>query len=88
MGGISFGGGNQLYGLNPVNDQLMLLSLGGGPASVVGSLGQNIGNNGMAYDCSTNTIYGADAIQERFFTVDPNTGLASNFVNLSHLHLS
>ena len=83
MGGISFGGGNQLYGLNPVNDQLMLLSLSGGPASVVGTLGDNIGNNGMAYDCSTDTIYGADAIQDRIFTVNPNTGLASNFVNTS-----
>ena len=83
MGGISFGGSNQLYGLNSANNQLMLLNLGGGPASVVGSLGNNIGNNGMAYDCSTDTMYGADASQNRIFTVDPNTGLASNFVSTS-----
>ena len=40
------------------------------PASAVGTLGDNIGNNGMAYDCSTDTIYGADAIRDRIFTVD------------------
>ena len=81
MGGISFGGSNQLYGLNAANNELVLLDVNGGPATVVGPLGTNIGNNGMAYDCSTDTIYGADASQNRIFTVDPTTGLASNFVS-------
>jgi len=80
MGGISFGGGNQLYGLNASSDQLMLLDVQGGIASVIGPLGTNIGNNGMAYDCSTDTLFGADAQTNRIFTVDPVTGMASNFI--------
>jgi hypothetical protein len=83
MGGISFGSGNQLYGLNAGDDDLMALDITTGAGSVVGSLGNNIGNNGMAYDCSTDTLYGADAALNRIFTVDPTTGLASNFVSTS-----
>ena len=79
MGGISFGSGNLLYGLDSGNNTVMQLNINGGPSSVVGSLGTSIGNNGMAYDCSTDTLYGADAQQNRIFTVDPNTGVASNF---------
>jgi hypothetical protein len=83
MGGISFGGGNQLYGLNSANNQFMHLDVNGGPATVVGSLGTSIGNNGMAYDCSTDTLYGADASTNQIFSVDPTTGIASNFVSTS-----
>lgn len=83
MGGISFGGGNQLYGINSGNDQFMQLNLNGTPGTVVGPLGSDIGNNGMAYDCSTDTLYGADATLDRIFTIDPATGQTSNFVSTS-----
>ena len=83
MGGISFGGGNQLYGINSGSDQFMQLNLNGNPGSVIGPLGSDIGNNGMAYDCSTDTLYGADANLDRIFTIDPVTGQASNFVSTS-----
>ena len=84
-GGVSDGeflcGGNQLYGLNPVNDQLMLLSLSGAQY-LCWDLRIIFATTGWHTLC-TDTIYGADAIQDRIFTVDPNTGLASNFVNTS-----
>ena len=56
---------------------------------MVGTLGDNIGNNGMAYDCSTNTIYGADAIQDRILQWIPTLVLPVTLSILpSHLHLS
>ena len=64
-------------------DQLMLLDINGGGSSYIGPLGTGIGNNGMAYDCSTDTLYGADASGDRIFTVDPATGLAGNFISTS-----
>ncbi len=83
MGGISFGGGNKLFGLNSANDQLMQLDITNGSATLLGPLGTPIGNNGMAYDCSTDTLYGADASSNEIFTVDPSSGQASNFISTS-----
>jgi len=83
MGGIAFGAGSQLYGLNSSANQLVSLSTTNGAASPIGPLGVSLGNNGMAYDCSTDTLYGANASGNQIFTLDPTTGAASNFKNTS-----
>ncbi len=40
----------------------------------------DLGADGLAYDCSTDTLFGIDANTDQVFSVDPATGLASGFV--------
>jgi hypothetical protein len=81
--GISFGPGGRLFALDGSNDRLLELDPLTAQASVIGPLGIDIGYNGMAYNCSTDTLYGIDADADRLFTVDPATGRASNILSLS-----
>lgn len=77
--GIAFGPNGVLYGLDSTNDQLVRFDPAGN-GTVVGSLGISLGNCGLAYDCTTQRLIGADATTDRLFTVDPATGATSNFV--------
>ena len=79
MGGISFAGTGQLYGISQDSNELMTLDPSTGRASVVGSLGYNLGACGIAYDCATDTLYGADS-SGMIFQVDTTTGTLHSFV--------
>jgi hypothetical protein len=81
MGGISFAGGGSLYGISQASDEFMSLSTTTGAASVVGALGFDLSACGIAYDCSTDTLYGADN-SGQIFQVDTTTGLLHSFVSI------
>ena len=80
MGGISFAGTGKLYGISQSSDQLMTLDPVTGAATPVGALGFNLGASGIAYDCTTDTLYGADA-SGAVFQVDTETGRLHSFVS-------
>lgn len=78
--GIVFGPSGKLYGLDTNNDSLVEFDLFSGQGSIIGSLGTNIGNCGLAYDCANDRLVGADGASNRIFTIDPVTGTAYDFV--------
>jgi len=77
IGGIGFGPGGRLYGIGS-NDTLWEFDLTTGAATAVGPLGIDIGNSGLAWDCTTSTMYGADGSGDRIFEIDLTTGQATN----------
>lgn len=77
VGGIGFGPGGRLFGIGSA-DELVEFDLGTGVATVVGPLGIDIGNSGLAWDCSTQTMFGADGRDNRIFQIDLSTGAATN----------
>jgi len=81
--GISFGPGGDLYGLDKDTDELVNLNLTAGYATPIGSLGFDLGNCGLAYDCSTDTLYGADADTNTLHTLNPLTGETLSTVQTS-----
>lgn len=78
LGGISFGPGGRLFGLGGGEDTLWEFDLSTGVATAIGPLGIDVGSSGMAWDCSTQTMYGADTNQKIVFEVDLTTGEARN----------
>ena len=83
MGGIGFGSSGRLYGLSTSDDMLVELDTSTGRASTVGPLGFDIGSNGLAYDCSTDTLWGADSGSGQIFGLDLATGAATGFLATS-----
>ena len=75
IGGIAFGPDDRLFGIGS-KDQLIELDPTTGTARVVGELGIDIGNSGLAWDCTTSTMYGADALNDTIFEIDLETGAA------------
>lgn len=82
MGGISFAGSGVLYGVSQVSDELMQIDPFTGAATPLGDLGFNLSASGIAYDCATDTLYGADT-SGMVFEVDTTTGLLHSFVMTS-----
>jgi hypothetical protein len=80
IGGIGFGPGGRLFGIGG-EDVLYEFDTSTGTASVVGPLGIDIGNSGLAWDCTTQTMYGADGRGDRVFEIDLTTGAATNVRN-------
>ena len=80
MGGIGFGPAGRLFGIGQA-DVLYEFDLATGEGSVVGPLGINVGTSGLAWDCTTQTMYGADGNGDRVFEVDLTTGAATNVQN-------
>ena len=80
MCGIAFGPGGILYGLDSTNDQLVEIDISTGAGTVIGSLGFELGNCGLSYDCTNDRLIGANATTSEIFTVDPVTGLGSGHV--------
>ena len=76
IGGISFGPSGRLFGIGGTSDTLWEFDLATGVATAIGPLGIDIGSSGLAWDCSTQTMYGADTIEDRVFEVDLTTGAA------------
>jgi len=77
IGGIGFGPAGRLFGIGR-NDYLYEFDLSDGQATIVGPLGIDIGTSGLAWDCSTQTMYGADGTNNLVFEVDLTTGAATN----------
>jgi len=75
VGGIGFGPDERLFGIGS-QDQLLEFDTSTGQAEVVGELGIDIGNSGLAWDCTHSTMYGADALHDRIFEIDLETGQA------------
>ena len=82
MGGIGFGPGGRLFGIGQA-DVLYEFDLSTGVGSVVGPLGIDVGTSGLAWDCTTQTMYGADGNGDRVFEIDLTTGAATNVQNTS-----
>ncbi len=82
IGGIGFGPGGRLFGIGS-NDRLWEFDLTTGAATSVGSLGIDIGNSGLAWDCTHSKMYGADGSGDRIFEIDLSTGQASNIRSTS-----
>ncbi len=78
LGGISFGPGGRLFGIGGGEDTLWEFDLSTGVGTAIGPLGIDIGSSGMARDCSTQTMYGADTNQDIVFELDLATGEARN----------
>lgn len=81
--GISFGPGGELYGLDSEKNELVSIDSNAGFATTIGGLGFDLGNCGLAYDCSTDTLYGADANANRIHKIDPVTGQSVSYVETS-----
>lgn len=82
MGGISFAGSGVLYGISQASDELMQIDPFTGGATPLGDLGFDLSASGIAYDCATDTLYGADT-SGMVFQVDTSTGLLHRFVMTS-----
>jgi hypothetical protein len=78
--GIVFGPNGKLYGLDTSIDSLVEFDLSTGIGSVIGSIGVSIGNCGLAYDCANDRLVGANGSNGEIFTLDPQTGLAHDFI--------
>lgn len=78
IGGLAFGPGGRLFGIGGASDALWEFDLATGAATRIGSLGIDIGSSGLAYDCTTQTLYGADTFEDRIFEIDVATGAARN----------
>ena len=77
IGGIAFGPSGRLFGIG-AGDTLWEFDLSTGAATAIGPLGLDIGNSGMAWDCSTQTMFGADTNADVVFEIDLSTGQALN----------
>jgi len=82
MGGINFGPGGYLYGLDWDADALVRLDHSDGAGTEVGAVGFDLGHSGLAYDCATDSLWGADALTGQLFRVDASSGLAYDFVSV------
>jgi hypothetical protein len=81
MGGIGFGSSGKLYGLHSGGDEVVEMNTHTGEAESVGALGFDLGTSGLAYDCSTDTLWGADGTSNQIFRVDTLTGAATDLVS-------
>ncbi len=81
LGGLSFGPGGYLYGLDDSADQIWRLDPDTGVGTLVGPIGFNVGANGLAYDCTNDRLVGADSNTGRVFYIDVHTGEAYGFMN-------
>jgi hypothetical protein len=77
IGGIGFGPGGRLFGIGST-DLLYEFNPSTGAGSIIGPLGINVSTSGLAWDCTTQTMYGADGSGDRIFEVDLTTGAATN----------
>ncbi|MCB9765527.1 MAG: putative metal-binding motif-containing protein [Alphaproteobacteria bacterium] len=83
LGGIGFGPGGILYGLDYNNDNTVRLDTSTGTASVIGGVGFDLGYTGLAYDCTHDILYGVDRTSQRLFQVDTSTGRLGSFVSVN-----
>ena len=83
MGGISFGPDGRLFGFSHGEDAIMEINPNTGNAVELYSLPFDAGKAGMAYDCSTETLYAVDADSDTLYTVDPYSGALMSSLPIS-----
>jgi hypothetical protein len=74
MGGISFGPNGRLFGFSHLDDAIVEINPSTGAATELYALPFDAGMAGMAYDCSTETLYAVDIDTDQLFTIDSTTG--------------
>ncbi len=80
--GVAFDSSGRLLGISADDDVLLEIDPQSGTVTEVGAVGFDIGNNGLAYDCADDLVYGIDADSRQVFEVDTSTGLAMNAVSI------
>jgi len=74
MGGIAFGPNGRLFGFSHLDDAIVEIDPSTGAATQLYALPFDAGMAGMAYDCSTETLYAVDIDTDQLFTIDHTTG--------------
>jgi hypothetical protein len=74
VGGMAFDRDGRLWGLDQTHDMMVRFDPATGAATPVSPLGFDLGNNGLAYDCATDTFYGIQGNGGLLFTIDGATG--------------
>jgi hypothetical protein len=74
--GISFGPDGKMYAINSSNDNLYEMDLVTGQGTLIGPLGIDIQNCGLAYDCKRNSLIGTTSSTDEIFYIDHTTGAA------------
>ena len=84
--GLTVGPGGELYGLNSETDTLVVFDTTDGSSTEIGSLGMELGNCALTYDCSSDTLMGMhvnpDDSKGVLFSIDAATGVATTEVSL------
>lgn len=78
--GISFGPNGKLYAINGNNDSLYEMNTTTGQATLIGPLGVDIENCGIAYDCTNDVLVGATSSTDQIFKINHNSGQAYDFI--------
>ena len=74
MGGVAFNSSGDLFGIVGSTDQIVQINPNTGSAAALASIGSDVGNAGMAYDCATDTMYALDSNTDTLFEVDHGSG--------------
>jgi hypothetical protein len=80
-GGIVFRG-TELYGIPAEWDDVVTYDLFNASPTVIGPLGLDLESSGVAYDCTTDTVYGVDSYGGTLFKIDPVSGTAYDLISL------
>ena len=78
--GISFGPNGKLYAIRNTNDSLYEMDLTTGQGTLIGPIGVDIENCGLAYDCKNNALLGTTSSTDEIFHIDHTTGAAYNII--------
>ncbi len=81
--GLSFADDGRLYAIDQTSNQTFEVDTETGLATYIGDLGFDLGPCGMAHDCSTDELIGADRYSGNIFRIDASTGEAYGFVETS-----
>jgi len=83
MGGIAFGPSGRLFGINSDSDAIVELDTNTGGATELYGLPFDVENSGMAYDCTTESLYALDSGTDTLYDIDTTTGLVRSETPLS-----
>ena len=81
--GIAFGPDGKLYAINNQNDSLYEMDTVTGQGTLIGPIGIDIQNCGLAYDCSTNSLIATTSSTDELFNIDHTTGAAYNITQMT-----
>lgn len=81
--GIAFGPHGKLYAINNQNDSLYEMDSVTGQGTLIGPIGIDIENCGLAYDCSSNALIATTSSTDELFNIDHTTGSAYNISQMS-----
>jgi hypothetical protein len=72
--GVAFGPNGLLYGLDVDGDRVLEIDLSTGSSRQLVAMGRDIGNAGLAFDCSTEKLWLADQVFGAVQSIDPYSG--------------